>query len=201
MIRACKFLLRPTAGRTVALREMPADHCSLHNGALQERRDAARKVAGPYAEVRRKRAGFHHKTARALIRGHDVIAHERLDTAGMTKAPAPRPDPRRDGAFLPNGATSKAGLNRGIPDAGRGQFLVILANKAESAGRRVIAVDPRHTSRTRPPRLGGRGHVAKDNRVTRATFRCTACGLTANADHVGAPNIPDRAGLVLCDVA
>ena len=40
MIRAYKFLLRPTAGQEAALRAMLADHCSLYNGALQERRDA-----------------------------------------------------------------------------------------------------------------------------------------------------------------
>ena len=40
MIRAYKFLLRPTARQTAALGEMLRDHCSLYNGALQERRDA-----------------------------------------------------------------------------------------------------------------------------------------------------------------
>jgi putative transposase len=35
------------------------------------------------------------------------------------------------------------------------------------------------------------------SRVTQAKFQCTACGFTANADHVGASNISYRAGLVL----
>ncbi|MFJ5558731.1 RNA-guided endonuclease InsQ/TnpB family protein [Streptomyces sp. NPDC093250] len=164
-------------------------------------RAAARKAAKLHAKVRRQRLDFHHKTARALIADNDVIAHERLNTAGMTKSPAPRPDPENDGAFLPNGAAAKAGLNRNILDAGWGQFLAILANKAESAGRLMIPVDPRNTSRTCPPSLSGCGHVDGKNRVTQAKFQCTACGLTANADRVGATNILDRAGLVLCDVA
>ncbi|GGJ29605.1 putative transposase [Streptomyces brasiliensis] len=164
-------------------------------------RAAARKVANVYAKARRKRLDFHHKTARALIRDHDVIAHERLNTAGMTKTAAPKPDPDQDGAFRPNGAAAKAGLNKSILDAGWGQFLVILADKAESAGRRVIPVDPRNTSRTCPPSLGGCGHVAKENRVTQARFQCTACGFTANADHVGASNVLDRAGPALCAAA
>lgn len=42
VIRAYKFLLRPTVGQAVALGEMLRDHCSLYNGALQERRDAYR---------------------------------------------------------------------------------------------------------------------------------------------------------------
>jgi putative transposase len=45
MIRAYKFLLRPTVRQDQALFEMLADHCSLHNGALQERRDAYRHVS------------------------------------------------------------------------------------------------------------------------------------------------------------
>ncbi|MGW3661055.1 RNA-guided endonuclease InsQ/TnpB family protein, partial [Streptomyces sp. NPDC005151] len=42
MIRAYKFLMRPTVGQAIVLGEMLRDHCSLYNGALQERRDAYR---------------------------------------------------------------------------------------------------------------------------------------------------------------
>ncbi|MEU9967336.1 RNA-guided endonuclease InsQ/TnpB family protein [Streptomyces malaysiensis] len=164
-------------------------------------RAAARRVAKLYARIRRRRLDHAHKTALTLVRDHDVIAHEKLNTAGMTRAPKPRPDPDAPGTFLPNGAAAKVGLNRSILDAGWAQFLTILANKAESAGRLVVAVDARNTSRTCPPSLGGCGHIAKENRVTQAKFECTACGFTAHADHVGATNVLDRAGLVLCDAA
>lgn len=70
-------------------------------------------------------------------------------------------------------------------------FLTILHAKAESAGREVIAVDPRNTSRTCPEC----GHTAKENRPTQEKFRCQACGHTAHADTVGALNVL-RAGLV-----
>jgi putative transposase len=164
-------------------------------------RAAARKVAKLYAKIRRQRLDFHHKTARALVQDHDVIAHERLNTAGMTRKPRPKPDPDSEGAFLLNGAAAKAGLNRSILDAGWGQFLAILADKAESAGRLVIPVDARNTSRTCPPSAGGCGHISAENRPTQARFQCTTCGFTANADHVGATNVLNRAGLALCDVA
>ncbi|SCD90291.1 putative transposase, partial [Streptomyces sp. di50b] len=97
----------------------------------------------------------------------------------------------------PNGAAAKAGLNRGILDAGWAQFLGILANKAESAGRLMFPVDARNTSRTCP----ACGHVAKENRASQAKFACTACGFAANADHVGATNVLNRAGLALCAAA
>ncbi len=164
-------------------------------------RAAARKVARLHGKIRRRRLDHHHKTALALVRENDAIAHERLNTAGMTKAPAPKPDPEQEGAFLSNGSAAKAGLNRSILDAGWGLFLQILANKAESAGRRVIPVDARNTSRTCPPSAGGCGHVAKENRVTQAKFECVKCGFVENADRVGALNVLNRAGLVLCAAA
>lgn len=161
-------------------------------------RAAARKVAQLHARIRRQRADFHHKTARTLVAGHDVIAHERLlNTAGMTKSPAPKAVPEQPGSFLPNGAATKAGLNRSVLDAGWAEFLGILANKAESAGRLVVPVDARNTPRTCPECE----HATKENRVTQAKFACTACGFAANADHVGATNVLNRAGLVLCAAA
>lgn len=160
----------------------------------RKHRAAARKVAELHAKVRRQRLDHHHKAALDLVRDHDVIGYERLNTAGMTRAPAPKPDPEQPGGFLPNGAAAKAGLNRSILDAGWGIFLGILASKAESAGRRLVLVDARNTSRTCPEC----GHVAKENRTTQERFACTECGFLANADHVGALNVLDRAGLVLC---
>ncbi|MFG3439747.1 zinc ribbon domain-containing protein [Nonomuraea sp. NPDC047897] len=70
------------------------------------------------------------------------------------------------------------------------------AHKAESAGRELIAVDPRNTSRT----CSRCGHVAKENRRTQAAFACTACGHTAHADVNAATNIL-RAGLALRQAA
>ena len=66
----------------------------------------------------------------------DVIALEKLNVAGMTRRPAPKPDPDKAGAFLPNLATAKAGLNKSILDAGWAQFAAILTAKAEGARRR-----------------------------------------------------------------
>lgn len=76
-------------------------------------------------------------------------------------------------------------------------FLGILAHKAESAGRVLIPVDPRNTSRTCP----ACGHVSGENRPTQEKFECTQCGHTAHADQVGALNVAIRAGLVLPNVA
>lgn len=154
------------------------------------RRKAVARVAGLHAKVRRCRLDHAHKTALALIRDHDVIVREDLQVGNMTRRPEPRP--AGDGTWEPNGAAAKAGLNKSISDTGWGCFLSILHAKAESAGRIVIAVNPRHTSQ----RCARCGHVATGNRVTQAAFRCLACGYEAHADVNAAQNIL-RAGLAL----
>ncbi|MCX5346502.1 MULTISPECIES: RNA-guided endonuclease TnpB family protein [Streptomyces] len=154
----------------------------------KRRRKAVERVATLHRKVRRQRLDHAHTTALGLVRDNDLIAHEDLKIRNMSKAPEPRPN--GDGTYAPNGAAAKAGLNRSIADAGWGVFLAILAAKAEGAGREVIAVDPRNTSRTCPEC----GHVAKENRPTQEKFHCQACGHTAHADVVGASNVL-RAGL------
>ncbi|GHH62610.1 hypothetical protein GCM10017673_02130 [Streptosporangium violaceochromogenes] len=184
--------LAASADRLAAAQRSPARK----KRGSKRRRKAVARVAALHGKVRRQRLDGAHKAANAPARDYDVIVCEDLRIANMTKAPAPKPDPDRPGAFLPNRAAAKAGLNKNILDAGWGVFLTILAGKAESAGRELIAVEPRNTSRT-CPRCG---HVAKDNRVTQAEFRCVSCGHVAHADVNAAINIL-RAGLALRDAA
>jgi putative transposase len=182
------------AGAQQALRDF--SRRKRDNRSARHRR-AVEKVAALHRKVKRQRTDHAHKTALALVRDYDFIAHERLSIANMVRAPKAKPDPETPGSFLPNGAAAKAGLNKSIHDAGWGVFLGILAHKAESAGRVLIPVDPRNTSRTCP----ACGHVSGENRTTQEKFECTRCGHTANADVVGALNVAVRAGLVLPDVA
>jgi len=154
------------------------------------REKAVTKIARLHGKVRRQRLDHAHKTALMLVREYDSIVHEKLQIANMTSRPKPSPD--SNGGYEPNGAAAKSGLNKSIHDAGWGIFLRVLSAKAESAGRQVIAVDPRHTSR----RCAHCGHTAAGNRVTQAEFRCLACGHRAHADVNAARNIL-RAGLAL----
>ncbi|KJS56558.1 transposase [Streptomyces rubellomurinus subsp. indigoferus] len=190
-----EFVPNPRHGRKAAAKLEAAQQALARcKRRSNRRRKAVRKVADLHRKVRRQRLDHAHKTALDLVRSHDLIAHEDLKIRNMVKAPAPKPDPDQPGTFLPNGAAAKAGLNRSISDAGWGVFLTILHAKAESAGREVIAVDPRNTSRTCP----GCGHVAAENRPTQETFHCVSCGHCAHADTVGAINVL-RAGLVRRD--
>jgi putative transposase len=104
------------------------------------RRRARAKAGEVHRRIRNRRADFHHKTARALIQSCDAIALEDLKIGNMTRSAS--------GTLEQPGTNvaAKSGLNRSILDAGWGQFASILAAKAEEAGRRIVFVDPRHTS-------------------------------------------------------
>jgi putative transposase len=146
------------------------------------RRRAKAKVGEMHRRIRNRRADFHHKTARALVSSCDAIALEDLKIASMTRSAS--------GTLEQPGTNvaAKSGLNRSILDAGWGQFMNILAAKAEEAGRRIVLVDPRHTSIT-CHQCG-----ARCTRPRQDTVICPVHGAT-DADVNGARNIFARAGL------
>jgi putative transposase len=151
------------------------------------RRKAVGRVAACYRKARNQRRDHAHRLSRQLVKDYDVIAHERLAISNMMRRPPSRPDGK--GGFEQNGLTAKVGLNRSIQDAGWGQLLRFITYKAEEAGRQVIAVDARNTSR----RCAQCGHIDARNR--RGTvFRCAACGHYDQADVNAARSIL-RAGL------
>ena len=148
----------------------------------QHRRRAVERVAAVHRRIRNRRANTLHQLSRQLVNDHDLVVHEQLAVANLVRRPKPRPD--EAGGYEPNGAAAKTGLNRCIHDAGWGQLLAMITYKAESAGRTVIAVDPRNTSRT----CTDCGHVSAGNRRG-AVFECQACGHQAHADTNAAINI------------
>ena len=175
----------PASAQTIANLQRRKERAQRGSG---NRTRIRRQLAKQWRKVRNRRRDFHHKSARALVDSCDVIALERLNTAGMTRRPAPKPDPGQPGAFLPNMASAKAGLNKAILDAGWAQFATILTAKAESAGRRVVFVNPARTSVT--CHLCGR----ECTRPRQDTVICPAHG-QMDADVNGARNIATRAGL------
>ena len=152
------------------------------------RKRIRRALAREWRTVRNRRRDFHHKTARALINQCDVIALEDLRTAGMTRRPAPKPDPQKGGTFLPNQTRAKAGLNKSILDAGWAQFTSILTGKAAEAGRRVMLVNPAGTS------ISCHWCGRRCARPQQKIVICPVHGVI-DADVNGALNIASRAGL------
>ncbi len=129
------------------------------------------------SKTARQRRDFHHKVALMLITNYDVIVREDLQASNMSRTPKPKPDPNKDGTYLPNGAAAKAGLNKSIHDAGWGTFFLILDAKAEEAGCQVVKVSPKHTSQ----KCEKCHHIDPASRDGR-NFCCTRCGHTTDAD-------------------
>src|SRR4029453_3858759 len=101
-----------------------------------------------------------------LVRANDVIYHEDLQVANMVR---------------------NHHLAKSISDAGWGAFLTILPFKAESAGKRVQAVDPAFTSQT----CSGCGVVVSKGLSVR-WHACPDCGTSLHRDHNAAKNIQWR---------
>ncbi|HYZ52679.1 MAG TPA: transposase [Streptosporangiaceae bacterium] len=176
------------AARYVALQRRMARQ---RKGSRQRQRTRA-AMARITAAVTDRRRDWAEKISTRLVRDHDVIVLEKLNTRVMTKRPAPKPDPGRPGAFLPNRARAKAALSRGIPASCWGTLARRLDDKAAASGCQVIYVDPRFTSQQ--CRLCH--HTEPGNRDSQAVFRCLACGHEDHADANAARNILAR-GLLL----
>ena len=161
-----------------AMKKLRVAQCSVSrkkNKNSSSRKKAVRVVAKIHRKVSRQRLDFRHKQARRLVNENDLIAHENLNVGGL----------------------GRGNLARSIHDVGWSQFFQVLAFKAECAGKRVQAVDPRYTSQ----RCNVCGHTEKANRVNQSKFVCRSCGHTANADHNAALNILGRADPLSANVA
>ena len=140
------------------------------------------------AKVIDRRRDWAEKVSTRLVTEHDVIVCEKLNTTNMVKRPTAKPDPQQPGAFLPNRARAKAGLNRGILASCWGTLATRAEQKAAASGASVIYVDPKHSSQ----QCRVCGHIARESRESQALFRCIACGHQDHADANAARNILAR---------
>lgn len=129
------------------------------------RRKAALILARKHERVRNLRRDHAHKTAHGLVVRFDLIAVEDLNVKGL----------------------ARSALAKDVSDQGWGQFLSLLRDKAEWAGREVIAVDPRGTSQE----CSECGVVVSKGLKVR-THIC-ACGYVSDRDVNAARNILHRA--------
>jgi putative transposase len=157
---------------------------------LQRRLARARKGSNRRAQVKAniaaikareadRRKNWVEKTSTDLARRFDVIRVEDLKVKQMTKsAKGTAEKPGRN-------VRQKAGLNRGILNAG---WSILVTRLEQKAPGRIEKVNPRYTSQT----CNACKHVAAESRQNQATFVCVNCGHTANADINAARNIAER---------
>ncbi len=114
-----------------------------HKGS-KSRRKLAKREARIHQKIARARKDHAYNTAQKLLEtGKQVFFHEKLNLKGLSRKNQPKPDAH--GGYLPNGQSSKRGLNLSWADAGFGQFFEILKYKAGKAGVSVIPVNPAYT--------------------------------------------------------
>jgi len=103
--------------------------------------------------INNQRSDFLHKLSRMYVNEYDIICVEDLDVKGLIEI-----------------GNSK-GIRRNIHDASWSKFMFMLLYKAQSAGRKLIAVDPRNTSR----RCSCCGSIVKKELSDRS-HKCPYCG-------------------------
>ena len=129
-------------------------------------RKQAQVVARQHERVANRRRDALHKLSRQYVNEYDLIVVENLNVSGMVQCRS---------------------FSRSISDASWGLFRQMLADKAESAGRRLIAVSPHFTSQ----KCSSCGeHVEKSLSVR--THLCPHCGYIGDRDVNAARNILQR---------
>jgi len=137
------------------------------------RRKAVKALARFHEHIANQRADFLHKVTRNLVRNYDGIAMEDLTLTFMNR----------------NKHLAKSSLDVAI-----GAFTQMLEYKAESAGIKLVKVDPRYTSQT----CSRCGQIVKKSLAVR-THKCD-CGLVLDRDHNAARNILQRGASLLGDI-
>ena len=127
------------------------------------RKKQARIVARRHERIVNRRKDYAHKISRKYVNENDLIAVEDLNIAGMMR---------------------NHHLARVISDASWNLFRQLLAYKAESAGRRFVAVSPRFTSQ----KCSMCGEYVEKSLSVR-THICPYCGYVDNRDVNAAKNI------------
>ena len=139
------------------------------------RKKAKAKLNKATQKVRNQREDFQYKSALDLVRRYDTLYLEDLNVQQMLES---------DGKF---GKKNKTKLNYGINDAGWASFAKKMVDKAESAGREIVFVNPAYTSQT----CSKCGFVSTENR-NGIYFKCLDCGFKIHADKNAAINIKTR---------
>ncbi|HWQ14111.1 MAG TPA: transposase [Roseiflexaceae bacterium] len=162
-------------------------HPGWYRAAQRKLRVLQRRVAR-----RKKGSANRRKAVLALQRQHERIANMRKD---YLKKLAHRLIAQYDRIALEDLRITTMVRNRhlakSILDAGWGYLVQHLTSKAAEAGRVVLLIDPRNTSKT----CNQCGHVFESLSLSDRWIDC-GCGLSLDRDHNAAINILKRAGQV-----
>ncbi len=128
------------------------------------RKDTKLQLSKCYEKVANQRSDFNHKLANEYIKKYGTIVYEKLKIKNMVK---------------------NRHLSRDINDCSWGQFFEYLTYKAEYAGREIIKVNPRNTSKM----CSECGAINKDLTLNDRQWVCQSCGVLHDRDINASKNI------------
>lgn len=134
------------------------------NGSI-ERSKKRKVVARIHERISNKRNDFAHQLSHKLVNEYGIIVFEDLNIKRMLEA-------------------GTRGLNKSIGDAAWNQLVQLTSYKAENAGRKVILVDPRNTSK-----MCSRCGKIVDKELSDRIHSCPHCKLKLDRDWNAAINI------------
>ena len=155
----------------------------------KRRKKAISKLQRVQRKIRNHRKTHLHDVANAIVRSGSTIVVEDLKLKNMTRS--------AKGTLVEPGKNvrQKAGLNRVLADAAPGRLISMLTYKAESAGGKVVKIDPKNTSRT-----CSKCSVVDASQLSKTRYQCR-CGLDLQRDHNAAINIRQRGIFALHEAA
>jgi len=115
--------------------------------------------------ITNRRKDFAHKLSRNLVNEYQIIAFEKLDIQDM-----------QDGNYR--------SMNRSIADVAWARFVQYCSAKAEDAGRTVVLVNPKNTTK-----MCSRCGEIVPKTLSERVHECPHCGLVLDRDHNAALNI------------
>jgi putative transposase len=146
---------------------------------VQQRKDAAKNaqnwpenakqkgiLAKIHERIANRRSDFAHKASRALVDSYQVIVFEDLAPMEMGRS---------------------RGMRKSILDVAWTQFISMTVAKAEEAGRRVILVNPKNTTKL----CSSCGEIVP-KKLSERVHTCPVCGLVLDRDENAALNILQR---------
>jgi putative transposase len=125
-------------------------------------------LAHIHERIAARRGDFAHKLSRALVDSLQVIVFEELEPQQMGKGKG-------------------RGMRKSLADAAWSQFISLTIGKAEDAGRTVILVDPRNTTK-----LCSQCGELVPKALSERVHSCPHCGLVLGRDQNAAINILKR---------
>ena len=128
-----------------------------------ERKKALKVVQRVHERIANKRYEFAHKTSRMLVKRFGTICFEDLNIKGMLH---------------------NHNLGKSISDVAWKMLVNITSYKAESAGSKVILVDPRNSSK-----MCSRCGILVEKSLSDRIHNCPQCGLSMDRDQNAAINI------------